>query len=88
MLKTISRWASGRRTKWYVVGFWVLLLAISTLPGQLTEQHCSGDPGTGARQQRLVGHLYALLAPRFGLAFRIARHALGFGLDHADRGLK
>ena len=26
MLKTIARWASGRRTKWYVVGFWVLLL--------------------------------------------------------------
>jgi RND superfamily putative drug exporter len=37
MLKTIARWASGRRTKWYVVGFWVLLLAVSTLPGQLTE---------------------------------------------------
>jgi putative drug exporter of the RND superfamily len=37
MLKTIAGWASGRRTKWYVVGFWVLLLAVSTLPGQLTE---------------------------------------------------
>jgi len=37
MLKTIAGLASGRRTKWYVVGFWVLLLAISTLPGQLTE---------------------------------------------------
>ena len=36
-MKTIARWASGRRTKWWVVGFWVLLLAISTLPGQLTE---------------------------------------------------
>ena len=37
MLKTIAGWASGRRTKWYVVGFWVLVLAVSTLPGQLTE---------------------------------------------------
>jgi RND superfamily putative drug exporter len=37
MLKTIAGWASGRRTKWYVVGFWVLLLVVSTLPGQLTE---------------------------------------------------
>ena len=36
-MKTIARWASGRRTKWWVVGFWVFLLAISTLPGQLTE---------------------------------------------------
>jgi putative drug exporter of the RND superfamily len=37
MLKTIAAWASGRRTKWYVVGFWVLLMAVATLPGQLTE---------------------------------------------------
>ena len=37
MLKTIARWAGGRRTKWYVVGFWLLLFAVSTLPGQLTE---------------------------------------------------
>jgi putative drug exporter of the RND superfamily len=36
-MKTIAGWASGRRTKWWVVGFWVLLLAVSTLPGQLTE---------------------------------------------------
>ncbi|HET9737892.1 MAG TPA: MMPL family transporter [Solirubrobacteraceae bacterium] len=37
MLKTIARWAGGRRAKWYVVGFWLLLFAVSTLPGQLTE---------------------------------------------------
>ncbi len=37
MLKTIAGWASGRRTKWYVLGFWLLLFAVSTLPGQLTE---------------------------------------------------
>jgi RND superfamily putative drug exporter len=37
MLRTIASWASGRRTKWYVVGFWVLLLVLSTLPGQLTD---------------------------------------------------
>ena len=36
-MKTIAGWASGRRTKWWVVGFWVFLLTISTLPGQLTE---------------------------------------------------
>jgi putative drug exporter of the RND superfamily len=37
MLRTIAAWASGRRTKWYVLGVWVLVLALSTLPGQLTE---------------------------------------------------
>jgi putative drug exporter of the RND superfamily len=37
MLRTIGRFAGGRRTKWVVVGIWVLLLALSTLPGQLTE---------------------------------------------------
>jgi putative drug exporter of the RND superfamily len=37
MLKTIAGWASGRRTKWFVVGFWVVLMAAATLPGQLTE---------------------------------------------------
>ena len=37
MLRTIGRFAGGRRTKWVVVGVWVLLLALSTLPGQLTE---------------------------------------------------
>jgi RND superfamily putative drug exporter len=37
MLKTIGKWAGGRRTKWYVVGFWVLLFVVGTLPGQLTD---------------------------------------------------
>ena len=37
MLKTIAGWASGRRTKWYVLGFWVLVMAAATLPGPLTE---------------------------------------------------
>jgi putative drug exporter of the RND superfamily len=37
MLKTIARWASGRRTKWYVVGCWVVLMVVATMPGQLTD---------------------------------------------------
>ena len=37
MLKAIASWAGGRRTKWVVVGVWLVLLALSTLPGQLTE---------------------------------------------------
>jgi RND superfamily putative drug exporter len=37
MLKTVARWASGRRTKWYVVGFWVVLMVVATMPGQLTD---------------------------------------------------
>jgi RND superfamily putative drug exporter len=37
MLKTIARWAGGRRAKWYVVGFWLLLLVLSQLPGKLTD---------------------------------------------------
>jgi RND superfamily putative drug exporter len=36
-MKTIAGWASGRRSKWYVVGFWVVLMVVATLPGQLTE---------------------------------------------------
>jgi RND superfamily putative drug exporter len=36
MLRTIAKWAGGRRTKWYVVGFWLLLLVLSQLPGKLT----------------------------------------------------
>src|SRR5919109_1152986 len=37
MLKTIAKWAGGRRAKWYVVGFWLLLLVLSQLPGKLTD---------------------------------------------------
>src|SRR4051794_20650429 len=37
MLRTIAKWAGGRRTKWYVVGFWLLLLVLSQLPGKLTD---------------------------------------------------
>jgi putative drug exporter of the RND superfamily len=37
VLKAIASWAGGRRTKWVVVGVWLVLLALSTLPGQLTE---------------------------------------------------
>ncbi len=37
MLRSIGRFAGGRRTKWVVVGIWVLLLALSTLPGQLSD---------------------------------------------------
>jgi RND superfamily putative drug exporter len=36
MLRTIAKWAGGRRTKWYVVGVWLLLLVLSQLPGKLT----------------------------------------------------
>jgi RND superfamily putative drug exporter len=37
MLKTIARWAGGRRAKWYVIGFWLLLLVLSQMPGKLTD---------------------------------------------------
>src|ERR1700754_1197679 len=37
MLKTIARWAGGRRAKWYVIGVWLLLLVLSQLPGKLTD---------------------------------------------------
>jgi RND superfamily putative drug exporter len=37
MLKTIAKWAGGRRAKWYVVGFWLLLLVLSQMPGKLTD---------------------------------------------------
>ena len=37
MLRSIGRFAGGRRTKWFVVGFWLLLFVVSTLPGQLTD---------------------------------------------------
>jgi RND superfamily putative drug exporter len=37
MLRTIAKWAGGRRAKWYVVGFWLLLLVLSQLPGKLTD---------------------------------------------------
>jgi putative drug exporter of the RND superfamily len=37
MLRTIAKWAGGRRTKWYVLGFWLLLLVLSQLPGKLTD---------------------------------------------------
>jgi putative drug exporter of the RND superfamily len=37
MLKTIARLAGGRRAKWYVIGFWLLLLVLSQMPGKLTD---------------------------------------------------
>ena len=37
MLGKIARFASGPRTKWYVVGIWLVLLVLSTLPGKLTD---------------------------------------------------
>ena len=37
MLKTVARWAGGRRAKWYVIGFWLLLLVLSQMPGKLTD---------------------------------------------------
>ena len=37
MLKTIARWAGGRRAKRYVIGFWLLLLVLSQMPGKLTD---------------------------------------------------
>jgi len=37
MLRTIAKWAGGRRAKWYVVGFWLLLLVLSQMPGKLTD---------------------------------------------------
>src|SRR3954469_2956851 len=37
MLGKIARFAGGRRTKWVVVGIWLLMLVLSTLPGKLTD---------------------------------------------------
>jgi RND superfamily putative drug exporter len=37
MLRSIARFSSGRRTKWYVVGIWLVVLVLSTLPGKLTD---------------------------------------------------
>src|SRR5688572_32792590 len=37
MLQTLGKWAGGRRTKWYIVGFWLVPFAVATLPGQLTD---------------------------------------------------
>ena len=37
MLRTIARFSGGRRTKWYVVGIWVVLFALAMLPGKLTD---------------------------------------------------
>ena len=37
MLKTVAGWAGGRRAKWVVVGFWLVLLVLSQLPGKLTD---------------------------------------------------
>ena len=37
MLGKIGRFSSGRRTKWYVVGIWLVLVVLSTLPGQLAQ---------------------------------------------------
>ena len=37
MLRSIARFASGRRTKWVVVGIWLLLAIVMQLPGKLTD---------------------------------------------------
>ncbi len=37
MLRSIARFASGRRTKWVIVGFWLLLAIVMQLPGKLTD---------------------------------------------------
>ncbi len=37
MIRTIARFSSGRRSKWIVVGVWLLLLVLSQLPGKLTD---------------------------------------------------
>ena len=37
MLRTIAKWAGGRRGKWWVVGVWLLLLVLSQMPGKLTD---------------------------------------------------
>ena len=37
MLGSIARFASGRRTKWVIVGFWLLLAIVMQLPGKLTD---------------------------------------------------
>ena len=37
MLRSIARFASGRRTKWVVVGLWLLLAIVMQLPGKLTD---------------------------------------------------
>ena len=36
-MRTIAKWAGGRRTKWYVVGIWVVLMVLATMPGPLTD---------------------------------------------------
>jgi RND superfamily putative drug exporter len=37
MLSTIGRFVSGRRTKWVVVGIWVVLAGLATLPGSVAD---------------------------------------------------
>jgi putative drug exporter of the RND superfamily len=37
MLNTIAKWAGGKRAKWYVLGFWLLMLVLSQAPGKLTD---------------------------------------------------
>ena len=37
MLGEIARFASGRRTKWVLVGIWVVLAVLATVPGSLTD---------------------------------------------------
>src|SRR3712207_3137724 len=37
MLGSIARFASGRRTKWVIVGIWVVLAVVMQLPGKLTD---------------------------------------------------
>ena len=37
VLGKVARFASGRRTKWVVVGIWLLLAVLAQLPGKLTD---------------------------------------------------
>ena len=37
MLGAIGRFASGQRTKWVVVGFWLVLAVLATLPGPVAD---------------------------------------------------
>src|SRR3712207_1749860 len=37
MLRSIARFASGRRTKWVVVGIWLVVAVLAQLPGKVTD---------------------------------------------------
>src|SRR5215207_1003351 len=37
MLRSIAGFASGRRSRWVVVGFWLLLAIVMQMPGKVTD---------------------------------------------------